>query len=199
MSSLTSIVPFLLVLAGLSQAQTGIPNTPWPLQRIVFDESVPPPVGLPPMQILRFPLMKTVGDIDGDGDGDVDVVTGIQTINNWHPDKLIWFRQEPPGSPAEWTELVIGTDAGCHAIVADDIDEDGKMDIISVGRGAGPTYYLTIWFQNSGPGPMWTRVDLEGQGGRREGGPPSGNITGGYFHGIKTAVINSGDTDLFDL
>ncbi|MBL1213626.1 MAG: T9SS type A sorting domain-containing protein [Ignavibacteriae bacterium] len=119
-------------------------------------------IASPPYQ--EFSTDMQAEDIDGDGDPDI-IVGDAGGINN-----LLWFenpRINPPAGSgsdpriaANWVYHVIGTHGDwVHDIEIGDLDNDGKLDVVSSGHGHThvwknnlPSAWLDIPLQNAGKG-----------------------------------------------
>ena len=108
----------------------------------------------------EFTTDMQAGDIDGDGDPDIVVGDGSGRNN------VLWFenpRINPPAGKASaptvadnWTYHAIGSHGqSAHDLGVGDINNDGKLDVVSGGHG-----YMHIWFQNGSNG--WSDKDLSG-------------------------------------
>ena len=76
---------------------------------------------------------------DLDGDGDVDVLAAGQIAND-----VTWYENDGAGPPG-WTRHTIdGTASGALAVVAEDLDRDGDMDLMAACAGAG----TIVWYRN---------------------------------------------------
>lgn len=84
---------------------------------------------------------------DLDDDGDQDILIAVSE-NHF----FAWFRNDG-GDPVQWTRFTIQLGmSGAHSVHANDIDNDGDLDVI------GSTYGSAIyWFSNEGGDPTeWT-------------------------------------------
>ena len=101
----------------------------------------------------QFGGARSVFSIDIDGDGDNDVAGAALTDN-----EISWWCNEG-GNPIEWTKHTIANDfEGSHHVYADDVDEDGDIDIL------GAAYYDNeiAWWQNEGGEPLsWNKQIID--------------------------------------
>ncbi|MCP4581504.1 MAG: T9SS type A sorting domain-containing protein, partial [candidate division Zixibacteria bacterium] len=98
--------------------------------------------------------IRTVYAADIDGDDDLDVLGGCFGAN-----KVIWMRNDG-GDPIEWTEFDVSTSfAGCHKVLAHDMDDDGDNDVLGAGYMAGQM----AWWESNGDEPIeWTHHIIDG-------------------------------------
>ena len=98
-----------------------------------------------------------VTDVDGDGFNDV-----IATLDK--ENKVVWYKSENIGTPfAEWRRHTIDDSLKYAWIVnSDDINKDGKMDIVATAGGPYHNGSDVVWYEN----PTWIKhvidADLAG-------------------------------------
>lgn len=122
------------------------------------NDGVSNPSFIPRIIGIRADRPRKVVAADMDGDGDLDVVAS--SIND---DKIAWH-ENGGGSPPVWTEHVIVEDPDGpsgplngfvdqpRGIVAEDLDRDGDMDLVSSSSGDS----RIAWYENLGlPGPSF--------------------------------------------
>lgn len=87
----------------------------------------------------------TAGDIDQDNDNDL-VVPFYNTSQSSY--KLALLKNE--GGQIGWSKSVIGTDTTAYWVYPADINNDGKMDVVTAAAGAN----TIAWYENSGGIPI---------------------------------------------
>ncbi len=92
---------------------------------------------------LQYAWGLNSGDIDGDDTMDVVATTGGPYFNG---SDVVWYENNHP----TWTKHVIDTNLpGANNIEVNDVDGDGKMDVISEGFVSDDV----VWYEN----PTWTK------------------------------------------
>ncbi len=94
----------------------------------------------------------TAADIDSDGDPDV---VGASSVS----DQIVWW-ENMDGYGTTWSgaHLVQGGFDGAFSVTAEDVDQDGSMDIV----GAAFNGNKVSWWRNAdGSGGSWTRHDID--------------------------------------
>jgi hypothetical protein len=101
----------------------------------------PDPLIIGGIATTNTPVSVLTADLDGDGDLDL-------ASSNGGPDNLTVFFQRSPGSFDPYP-LVLGglpTTNGPRSIVAEDLDGDGALDLVSANENSND---LTVFFQRS--------------------------------------------------
>ncbi len=102
----------------------------------------------------NFDGARDVYSADIDGDGDVDVLGAAYTA-----DDITWW-ENTNGLGTSWTEHTIdGSFASAASVHADDIDNDGDMDVLGAAIGADD---ITWWENTNGSGTSWTEHIVDG-------------------------------------
>ena len=98
--------------------------------------------------------------MDLDKDGDIDVLSTAAASNG---DEVTWWENDGTPSNGGWTERTIDSDfQEAWYVRAADIDEDGDIDVVAAGKGAGGTNGKIKWYQNDGAAdPSWTAVLID--------------------------------------
>ncbi|MGV6832516.1 MAG: T9SS type A sorting domain-containing protein [bacterium] len=89
-----------------------------------------------PSSIIGNPAKALVVDVDNDNINDV-VVTDGGTVD----DAIIWYKGNSNAAPASTESLVADNNFIIYDIVAEDFDDDGDNDIISVGNASDTVDY----------------------------------------------------------
>ena len=122
---------------------------------IAWYEQVPPAAGtFDPPSFTRHVIddeakgATSVAAADLDSDGDTDVLSA-----SYLDDTIAWYRQQPAAVGAEdqtpsFVKQTIGTIAGAAAVVAQDLDGDGKVDVLAAAQTGNAIY----WWPNTGGG-----------------------------------------------
>lgn len=99
---------------------------------------------------------------DLDNDGDKDLVG-----NSYDKNDIYWWRNDG-GDPINWTKLSIDSNyEGTQYVYADDIDGDGKMDVLSTGSVDAAQ---VAWWHNDGGNPInWTKQIIRKNFGNAHG------------------------------
>lgn len=102
-----------------------------------------------------FEYPRCIYSEDIDGDGDMDVLGAAYDINN-----ITWWENEN-GSGTSWVKHTVDANfLSAHSVFAEDIDDDGYMDII--GGGAGGGGYSAWWKNVDGSGTSWIKHIIAG-------------------------------------
>ena len=98
-----------------------------------------------PIGIATGPMSLDVGDLDGDGD--LDVVVGEHNLDKPDTARLLVF-ENLDGRGCEWGESIIYTGDEHHdGAQLVDIDQDGDLDVISIGWG----HRKVLLYEHLGP------------------------------------------------
>ncbi|MDA8018808.1 MAG: FG-GAP-like repeat-containing protein [Thermoanaerobaculia bacterium] len=103
--------------------------------RIEIDDNDP--------MILDEPHL-TVADLDQDGDADVVAIDNVSG-------SLYWWQNKPPSGETWLRRQILGSLPGAREVLTADLDQDGDLDILGRGPGAGSI----VWWQNLGDGQFW--------------------------------------------
>jgi hypothetical protein len=91
---------------------------------------------------------------DVDSDGDLDILVTSQTSSNPTVDRVVWWLNNGDGSV--WTPRDVGSSTPLAA-AADDVDQDGDIDVVSaIGTGSGPGQLILYGQAPPGDGSNWT-------------------------------------------
>ena len=108
-----------------------------------------------------YPGATSVFALDLDKDGDIDVVsTGAASSG----DDVTWWENDGTPSNGGWTEHTIDPDLEeAWYVRAADFDEDGDIDVVAAGKGAGGTTGKIKWYINDGSpdDDDWTAVLID--------------------------------------
>ncbi len=106
----------------------------------------------------NFTGAYSVYSADINNDGNMDVLGAA-----WVDDDIVWWESGPSiiiGSPPTWIKHIVdGSFDGATSVYAEDVDDDGDMDIL------GTAYYandITWWENNDGSGTSWTEHTVDG-------------------------------------
>jgi len=118
-----------LPVCSLFVATAGATEVPFEARRVIDDQ-------------VSNPRTAIVADVDGDGDG--DIIAAILADNDF-----VWYEND--GSPLPtFTKRVLAPNArGAREVWADDINGDGRMDILGAARADNAVY----WYRNEGGSP----------------------------------------------
>jgi len=91
-----------------------------------------------------------LADLDGDGDSDLIAGKRFMAHNGGDPGAtdplgVYWYELKQSGAP-EWIKHALSDNEGIGSalnIIAEDLDEDGDIDIVVTGKWGGP-----VWFEN---------------------------------------------------
>jgi hypothetical protein len=91
---------------------------------------------------------------DVDGDGDMDVLGAASLA-----DDVTWWENDD-GTGTTWTEhLVDGDFEGAYSVYAEDVDDDGDMDVLGAAVADDD---ITWWENDDGTGTTWTEHLVDG-------------------------------------
>ena len=99
--------------------------------------------------------------MDLDKDGDIDVVSTEAASSG---DDVTWWENDGTPSNGGWTEHTIDSDLEeAWYVRAADFDEDGDIDVVAAGKGAGGTTGKIKWYINDGSpdDDDWTAVLID--------------------------------------
>ena len=91
---------------------------------------------------LNYPVSVHVADVEGDGD--VDVLAATRDDN-----RITWYENNGALPPAFTPRVVTSQAQGAVAVHTADLDEDGKLDILSASENDG----RILWYRNNGARP----------------------------------------------
>jgi hypothetical protein len=121
-------------------------------------------------------------DLDGDGHKDI-----LGTSFSAH--QVLWWKSSGQ-SPYTWTRHVIVDDyTQAHEVCADDLDDDGDMDVIGVSSGLSR---VDLWFNEGGDPIQWTQYILDNNFGTAKSARPA-DINGDSTLDIMGAAIYGHD------
>jgi len=106
-----------------------------------------------------------VSDIDGDGD--TDIISAVPGDEGGAGGEFAWWENSSSGS--SWTRHVIDADVKGASIIAEDLDDDGDIDVAGAvslfnytGSPPVPESSQIIWWENAvGDGSVWTKHIVE--------------------------------------
>ena len=108
-----------------------------------------------------YPGANSVFALDFDKDGDIDVLsTGAASSG----DDVTWWENDGTPSNGGWDQHTIDPDLEeAWYVRAADIDEDGDIDVVAAGKGAGGTTGKIKWYINDGSpnDDDWTAVQID--------------------------------------
>jgi hypothetical protein len=113
-----------------------------------------------------------VGDLDNDGKGEIAIA---------YSNKVAVYRHNGLLMPG-WPRTFPGTDGEIRSLAADDLDHDGKMEILALKTYTGPV--TMVWRINGGDFPGWPQVT----------DCPECNEYGGYNQNIGSADLDGDGT-----
>lgn len=128
--------------------RTGASGSPW--KRHVIDDRTPQPTH------------GCAADMDGDGDTDVVMALGMREVGEKADDRLhqvVWYENVgQPGTGERWEKHVIGNLRHAFEAVAEDLNFDGRMDVVATRweKEAGEVN----WYENLGGG-QWRKHVLK--------------------------------------
>ena len=121
----------------------------------------------------NFPTFQTINSNIGaqgislsdlNGDGHVDILHTTYNVNTWIT-QVGWYQNDGLGNFISST-FVSEIDEISYIIAADDIDNDGDMDIITAPNVTNVTLGNLIWFENLGSGSFGPVQDVGCTGGK---------------------------------
>ena len=108
-----------------------------------------------------YPGANSVFALDLDKDGDIDVISTGAASNG---DDVTWWRNDGTPSNGGWINILLTHLEEAWYVRAADIDEDGDIDVVAAGKGAGGTTGKIKWYVNDGSpdDDDWAAVNIDG-------------------------------------
>jgi PKD repeat protein len=102
---------------------------------------------------IGFNYTQSVDAADFDNDGRLDIVAAAGQGN-----EVAWWRNEG-GQPPTWTKNTIEANfTFAHCVVAKDVDNDGKVDVIGAAYTLGQ---IALWKNRGGNPIVWTKQVID--------------------------------------